>query len=293
LSAPAARNSNSAALIMVNVLPLPCVCQTRPRRASGLGGADRLGGGEDHLGDEQFRRLPVVAADLIDPQRDRLVLRRVLALDDQHGDAVDEEDHVLAHAVLAVVAGKLLGHLGDEGPRRFGVLRIQLPHLRLEQVVEKRRCRSRLLGGRVPGAVEASSLLGFPLRHELPADLLGIGEDSGLNGLVFTRCGGHVILPTALEARRVSEGAVYRTGTGYPLADASGSHPLAHASGSHPLAHASGSHPLAHASGSRPLAHASGSRPLAHASGSRPLAHASGSPGALCRESRRHLSVTA
>src|SRR5688572_20056039 len=41
LSAPAALNSRSAALIIVNVLPLPCVCQTSPRRASGFGSAPR------------------------------------------------------------------------------------------------------------------------------------------------------------------------------------------------------------------------------------------------------------
>ena len=58
----------------------------------------------------------VVAADLVDPQRDRLVLVRVLALDHQHRDAVDEKDHILPRAVVAVVKGKLLGHFVNVAP---------------------------------------------------------------------------------------------------------------------------------------------------------------------------------
>ena len=41
LSAVAALNSNSAALIIVKVLPLPWVCQTSPRRAAGWHDADK------------------------------------------------------------------------------------------------------------------------------------------------------------------------------------------------------------------------------------------------------------
>jgi hypothetical protein len=44
LSASAALNNRSAVLIIVKVLPLPCVCQTKPRRASFFGGAVRQPG---------------------------------------------------------------------------------------------------------------------------------------------------------------------------------------------------------------------------------------------------------
>jgi hypothetical protein len=55
----------------------------------------------------------VVTADLVHPQRNRLVLVGVLALDHQHRDAVDEKDDVLPRAVVAVVKGPLLGDLVD------------------------------------------------------------------------------------------------------------------------------------------------------------------------------------
>jgi hypothetical protein len=230
-----------------------------------VGKADRLGGGEDHLRHEQLRRLSVVAADLIDAQRDGLVLGRVLALDHQHGDAVDEEDHVLAGAVLAVVAGKLLGNFedvilrvvvvdedevqlaalalveeglgvaqvgeelavaGDVGVQppqvadqragAFGVLRVELSNLRIEQVVEVGRRGGRLLGGRGPGVVEAAPPLGVAPRDVRPADLLGGGEDAGLDRLVLAGFGGQVILRNALGARRVSEGLFRGSTCGVP-----------------------------------------------------------------------------
>ena len=67
-----------------------------------VGEADRLGRGEEHLRDHHLRRLDVVAADLIDAERDGLVLSRVLALDHQHRDAVDQEDDVLAVRACAL-----------------------------------------------------------------------------------------------------------------------------------------------------------------------------------------------
>lgn len=48
---------------------------------------------------------------LVYPEGDRLVLIGVLALDHQHRDAVDEKDHILPRAVVAVVKGPLLGDL--------------------------------------------------------------------------------------------------------------------------------------------------------------------------------------
>ena len=85
-----------------------------------VGEADGLGGGEEHLRHHHLGRLRVVAADLIDAQGDGLVLAGVLALDDQHRDAVDEKDHILPRPVVAVVDVKLLGHLVDV-PRSVSV----------------------------------------------------------------------------------------------------------------------------------------------------------------------------
>ena len=82
---------------------------------------DGVGGGEDHLRHEQFGGLVVIAADLIYAEGDGLVLSGVLALDDQHRDAVDKKDHVLAVAMSAVVEGKLLGDLEDVGVDVFVV----------------------------------------------------------------------------------------------------------------------------------------------------------------------------
>ena len=80
-----------------------------PVPAHPVGKADGVGGGEELLGHEQLRRLAVVAADLIHPQRNRLVLVGVLALDHQHRDAVDEKDDILPRTVTAVVKGPLFG----------------------------------------------------------------------------------------------------------------------------------------------------------------------------------------
>ena len=66
---------------------------------------------KDHLRHEQFGGFLVIAADLIYAEGDGLVLSGVLAFDDQHRDAVDEKDHVLAVAMSAVVKGKFLGDL--------------------------------------------------------------------------------------------------------------------------------------------------------------------------------------
>src|SRR5438309_7781999 len=60
-------------------------------------------GGEDHLGSHHLWRLRVVAANLIDPERDCLVLARVLTLDDQHRNAIDKKHDIFARAVVAVM----------------------------------------------------------------------------------------------------------------------------------------------------------------------------------------------
>ena len=78
--------------------------------------SDRLGGGENHFRRHHLRRLVVVTANLINSERDRLVLARVLALDHKHRDAVDEKHYVLASAVTAIVNVKLFCHFIDVAP---------------------------------------------------------------------------------------------------------------------------------------------------------------------------------
>ena len=127
------------------VLPIENVAAKQAPRDA-VGKADCLGGGEDHLRDEQLRRLGVVPADLVDAKRDSLVLGRVLALNHQNGHAIDEKDHVLARAVLTVVAIELFGHLEDIVHRLLVVDQdeVQLPRfglvvegLRVTKVGEK------------------------------------------------------------------------------------------------------------------------------------------------------------
>jgi hypothetical protein len=78
----------------------------------------------------------VVTADLVHPQGNRLVLVGVLALDHQHRDAVDEKDHILPRAVVAVVKGPLLGDFKDVA-RRIVVIDQDQVALALLLVVEE------------------------------------------------------------------------------------------------------------------------------------------------------------
>ncbi len=78
-----------------------------------VGKTDGIGGGEELLRHEQLRRLAVVTADLVHAQGNRLVLVGVLALDYQHGDAINEKDDILPRAVVAIVKGPLLGDFVD------------------------------------------------------------------------------------------------------------------------------------------------------------------------------------
>ena len=50
------------------------------------------------------------------PRAIALFFGRVLTLDDQHRDAVDEKDHVLAGAVAAIVIVEFFGDLVDVAP---------------------------------------------------------------------------------------------------------------------------------------------------------------------------------
>ena len=51
----------------------------------------------------------MVTPNLVHPERNRLVLVGVLALDHQHGNAIDEKNHILPRAEVAVVKSPLLG----------------------------------------------------------------------------------------------------------------------------------------------------------------------------------------
>src|ERR1700746_80881 len=77
---------------VANLLMLP-IKDVTPERIPGyaVGKPDGLGGGKEHLRHHDFRRLNMVAANLVHAEGDRLVLAGVLALDDQHWNAVDEK----------------------------------------------------------------------------------------------------------------------------------------------------------------------------------------------------------
>ena len=84
-----------------------------------VGEADGIGGGEKLFGHEQLGRLAVITADLIHSEGNRLILAGVLALDHQHGNAVDEKDDILPRTVVAVVKGPFLGHFVHVARRVF------------------------------------------------------------------------------------------------------------------------------------------------------------------------------
>ena len=91
-----------------------------------IGEADGIRGCEELLRDEKLRCLPMVTADLIYPQGDRLVLIGILALDHQHRDAIDQEDDILPRPEVAIVIGPLLRHLVGVAPLFFGKREILL-----------------------------------------------------------------------------------------------------------------------------------------------------------------------
>ncbi len=92
----------------VGVLPIENVPPYRVPCHS-VGKTDGVSGGEELLGYEQLGRLLVVTTDLVHAESNGFVFVGVFAFDHQHRHAVDEEDHVLPCAVVAVVKGPLLG----------------------------------------------------------------------------------------------------------------------------------------------------------------------------------------
>ncbi len=112
-------------LTLASRLPISSCFQLKnvaPHRVPGRAvvEADRLRRGEEHLRHHDLRRLDVVSADLIDAERNPLVFGRVLTLDHQHRDAVDEKDHVLARTVAAVVEVELFRDFVDIAPLALG-----------------------------------------------------------------------------------------------------------------------------------------------------------------------------
>ena len=98
---------------------------------------------------------------------------------------------------VTVNVGVEMAELAEQKPLGLGIARIEFPHLGIKQVVEEKGQRS----GSAP-----SSLLGFLTGHKRPTDGLGVGEDAGLDGVVFGG-GGHVLfsLPV-LRASRTLRG---------------------------------------------------------------------------------------
>ena len=168
----------------------------------------------------------MVSADLVDPQSNRLIPGGILALDHQHGNAVDEKNDILPRSVVPVMKRPLLGHfvhvslrilvidqdqvalplllvikklppvtqMLDEFPvavdvsmqmpelpkqraLSLRVARIELPNLRVKQVVEEQ------------GQPSSPPFLRILTRHNGPADFLCVCEDSGLDGFIFGGCG--------------------------------------------------------------------------------------------------------
>ena len=95
---------------------------------------------------------------------------------------------------VAVDVGVEMAKLPEQGPLGLGVARVELPHLGVEQVIEKERTVFGAVGGRYD-RVESAPLLGFLAGHKCPADGLGVGEDAGLDGFVFSGYGHYFQIP--------------------------------------------------------------------------------------------------
>lgn len=75
--------------------------------------------------------------------------------------------------------------LADQRSLGLFVFGIELQDFGMEQIAEKQRGRAGALlrGGRL--GIEPAAALGFLPRHQCPADLLGIDQDAGLDGLML------------------------------------------------------------------------------------------------------------
>jgi hypothetical protein len=96
---------------------------------------------------------------------------------------------VLDEVPVAVDVGVEMAELPEQGALGLGVARVEFPHLGVEQVVEEEGAVLGAVGGWDVG-IKAAPLLGFLAGHNRPPDGLGVFEDPGLDGFVFSG-GGH------------------------------------------------------------------------------------------------------
>ncbi len=94
---------------------------------------------------------------------------------------------VLDEFPVAVDVGVQMAELPEQGTLGLGVARVEFPHLGVEQVVEEERAVFGAVGGRHV-RIKPAPLLGFLAGHKGPADGLGVFEDAGLDGFVFSGC---------------------------------------------------------------------------------------------------------
>src|SRR5262249_15942319 len=78
--------------------------------------ANRFGCREEHLRNHDFRRLDMVAPDLIHAHDNSFLFAPVLTLDHQYWDAIDQKDDVLPCAVSAVVEIEFFRDFIDVSP---------------------------------------------------------------------------------------------------------------------------------------------------------------------------------
>src|SRR5215472_9323811 len=74
----------------------------------------------------------------------------------------------------------------------FFVFGIKSSNQRVQQVTEEKGSFARAFLRRSPGRIKTAPLLGLVTRDVRPPDVLSVGENAGLDGFVFARCG-HVL----------------------------------------------------------------------------------------------------
>ena len=95
--------------------------------------------------------------------------------------------------------GMEMPELPEQCALRLGVARVEFPQLGVEQIVEEQRAVLGAVRGR-NFRIKPASLLGFLAGHKRPADRLGVFEDPGLDGFVFSG-GWHTIVDSQLQPR--------------------------------------------------------------------------------------------
>ena len=80
-----------------------------------------------------------------------------------------------------------MAELPEQGALGLSVARVEFPQLGVE-VVEEERAVLGAVGGRHL-RVKPAPLLGFLAGYKRPTDGLGVFEDPGLDGFVFSGCG--------------------------------------------------------------------------------------------------------